>query len=141
MNLSDKAYFLSQVSIFGHLDERDLLRLADVSEEESVPANQELFKQGQPGDALYVILSGQAGIFLAERHINTLQSKDYIGEIAVLDGSTRTASCKALSDLYLLKVSRTALQTLMTNYSAIRLAVIAELGERLNQINARIHKA
>src|ERR1700730_9309268 len=71
-----------------------------------------IFSKGDKGDCLYGILSGRVRIYSnsaegAEIMLNVLEQGDLFGEIALLDGSTRTASAAAMEQADLLRIHRT----------------------------------
>jgi CRP/FNR family transcriptional regulator, cyclic AMP receptor protein len=71
----------------------------------------EIFSKGDPGDCLYGILAGRVRIFSisaegGEILLNVLESGELFGEIALLDGSTRTASAAAMEQTDLMRIHR-----------------------------------
>ena len=73
--------------------------------------HQDIVRKGDPGDCLYGILSGRVRIYSSspegsEVTLNVQESGELFGEIALLDGSTRTASAAALEHVDLLRIHR-----------------------------------
>jgi CRP-like cAMP-binding protein len=71
----------------------------------------EIFGKGDPGDCLYGILSGRVRIYStspegSEIMLNVLEPGELVGEIALLDGSTRTAGAAAMEHTDLLRIHR-----------------------------------
>jgi CRP/FNR family transcriptional regulator, cyclic AMP receptor protein len=76
----------------------DLVKFTTIAQFEP---HREIFSKGDPGDCLYGILAGRVRIFSAspegdEIVLNVLEAGELFGEIALLDGSTRTASAAAM---------------------------------------------
>jgi CRP-like cAMP-binding protein len=73
--------------------------------------HREIFSKGDPGDCLYGILAGRVRIFSSspegdEILLNVLEAGELFGEIAMLDGSTRTASAAAMEQTDLMRIHR-----------------------------------
>ncbi len=88
-------------------------QLREVIEQSGVPIEyaegQSVFRRGDPGHAMYVIVKGSVRIHDGELVLNTLAEGEVFGEIAGLAGSNRTASVTAEEDLVLLRVERDTL--------------------------------
>ena len=109
--------FLKKVPLFADLPESDLARLCEMVDEIRIPAGQELFAEGSPGDRAYVIKSGALEIIknssgrevlLAVRH-----SGDVIGEMALLEDKPRMASVRARDDTELIVIHQDQFDALL----------------------------
>jgi CRP/FNR family cyclic AMP-dependent transcriptional regulator len=94
---------LDGIEMFGRLDEDDRIALAKVIDELSLTSGHTLFQTGDPGDALYVIKSGEIELFIKDTAgqkivLTTAQQGDMFGELAMLDSGPRTATALALTD-------------------------------------------
>lgn len=127
--------FLRRLPLFAGLSDEDLDRLYALSEPLTIPAGQTLIEEGGPGDALYVVVDGEFEITKRsgsrEVVIATRGKADFIGEMALLDNSPRSASVRALRESRVLKVSRAAFQELLCSSPAAMLAVLATVTARL----------
>lgn len=137
LELMEKVFFLKKVPLFSRLEFSNLIQMAKIMEEVALAPQQYFFRQGESGDALYVLLDGEADVLLDDRVINTMKAGQSFGEIAVLDNAPRTASVKAKCDVYALKISRQAFDQLFAQESELRSAVIEELSSRLMAIRKR----
>jgi CRP-like cAMP-binding protein len=86
----------------------DLVKFTTVARFEP---HREIFGKGDPGDCLYGILAGRVRIFSTspegdEILLNVLESGELFGEIALLDGNTRTASAAAMEQADLMRINR-----------------------------------
>ena len=83
----------------------------------SLPAGQELFAEGSPGDSAYVIESGELGILKASGNRPILlavrKTGDVIGEIALLEDVPRTATVRARSDSVLYAIQQEQFEHLL----------------------------
>jgi CRP/FNR family cyclic AMP-dependent transcriptional regulator len=95
-----RAAFLRSVALFSGLSEAPLQRLAQASQPRRLQKGQLLFGQGEPGDAIYVVVAGSIVIVLAtadgrELVINAMRPGDFFGELALFPGQTHTAGAVA----------------------------------------------
>jgi CRP-like cAMP-binding protein len=96
----------------------------------------ELFHQGDYGDAAYIILEGEADVLVDTPHgavkVATLGKNDIIGEIAVLCDVPRTATVVAHGDLETLRVSKDGFFHLVTQFPQVGIEVMSEIASRLH---------
>ncbi len=103
MDNQGAATLLRYNALFGGLTEEDLNEVVALGHSRAVKKGESLYLQGDPGTTLYLIVSGEVVISAnspegQEMHLNTLTSGDIMGEIALLDGGTRTASATVNQD-------------------------------------------
>lgn len=105
----------------------------------AVAAGEVLFRQGDPGDAAYVLLEGALEIWVdigAERvRMAVLEPPQLVGEIAVFADQPRIATVIATVDGTLLVIEREALLALVRESGDAAQAIIADLGKRLGTVN------
>ena len=98
MNLNEEVELLKGVPIFSKVEPAKLKLLAFTSERMNFAAGQELFHQGDQGDAMYVILGGVADVLIDSQGgqiaIAELQKNGFVGEIAILCDVPRTATSR-----------------------------------------------
>jgi CRP-like cAMP-binding protein len=100
----EKLIFLKSVDIFEHATIEQLGRIAGLTEEARFESGQTIFKEGEPGDALYLVLSGRV---LIERNgvtIREIEERDAFGTLEVLDFHPRAATAKAAGQVRALKL-------------------------------------
>jgi ATP-binding cassette subfamily B protein len=103
---------------------------------ERYPAGEDVVRQGEPGDKLYVISRGQVEVLLADaqgenqRRINVLNKGDYFGEMALLTGGVRTTTVRTTEPTELYSLSRTDFQALLEGEPAVREAVYETVAAR-----------
>jgi anion transporter len=133
----DHADLLAKIKLFAGIERVTLAKLAAHLESLSVARGAELFRQGDPGDAVYLVARGSLGAFVAaegdaaERRVNTLQAGNPFGEMALLCEHPRTATIRADTDAEVLRLERTRFLRLVREEPSVALAVAASLGERL----------
>lgn len=122
---------LRSVPLFTGMSDRALEAIGELAAPVSFAEGEALTRQGDPGDAFYVILSGAVAITRDGQAVGTLGSGDFIGEIALVDGRTRTATAVAAGPVETLAITREAFQSLMERFSAVRLGVLMALTDRI----------
>src|ERR1700728_4826664 len=103
--------FLASIPLFAPLDEMTRLQLAEQLEPVHAAAGDVVIAQGEPGDGLYLLLSGRLQVSVAaggiESVLQDLARGAIVGEIALLSNMPRSATIRAVrdSELLLLRVS------------------------------------
>lgn len=128
---------LKKVPLFASLAERDLQNLASLLRWKSLEKGEVLFRKGDEGTALYVIMQGRIKISLSRRTekmtIAILGQGEFLGEMALLDGQPRSADALALEDTHLYALNRQDfLPFLINNENAVR-AILYALSMRLRK--------
>jgi hypothetical protein len=143
LSLIEKIIFLKEVPFFQGMTIEQLRVLANVCEEEFFPADTRIFRQGDPGGTLYVIVTGRVGIEQEKRkgsfvRVNTLEAYSYLGEVSVFDASPHTADAIAVQDTLTLRISREPLLALARQHPELSLQLINALNRQLRQVYNRI---
>jgi CRP/FNR family transcriptional regulator, cyclic AMP receptor protein len=139
---------LTPLPLFRGLTEAEAGAVAEISEEVALPAGQLLFREGDEGDALYVLLTGTVEVIKhdrggAEQVLAQLTDGSVLGEMSLISGNAaRSASVRATSDLKLIKVSAARFSVLLQQGSPGALKVVASLaqvlGRRLLQMDEKL---
>lgn len=106
---------LGEIALFAHLAESQLRELADKVKLETFHAGERIFQQNDSGDRFYSIRKGQVEILRKDetsftRSLAVLGAGDSFGEIALLEGSPRTASIRSISQTECYSLSREGFQ-------------------------------
>jgi len=109
---------IRDVSLFQGMAEPDLERLLGMAEIVTVEAGDVVIREGQSGDAMYAILEGELEVTRREggRELSLANARagEFIGELALLEDSPRSASVRAVEKTRLLAISRAAFQALLS---------------------------
>ncbi len=132
--------------LFRDLPDATVDKLASLAVRRSVPKATRIFAQGDPGDSLLGLIAGQVRISATtpggkEVFLNIMEPGDSFGEIAVLDGNTRTASADAVADTELFVVRRPDLLALVERDGKLATHLIALLCQRLRWTSELIEEA
>lgn len=134
----EKILFLKSVPIFERLSGEDLAPLAHVAEIRTCAAGEVLFKEGDIGDAVYVIMRGAVEIRVGEKAIARLGPKEAFGEMAVLEAQRRSASAVAAAETELLQISSGAFYEVLHEQVEIAEGIIQVLARRLREADERL---
>ena len=135
MTLTKDVEVLRSIPLFAKVEPAKLKLLAFTSERLQYLSGDELFRQGDYGDAVYIILEGKADILVDSPRgaviVETL-GKNIVGEIAILCDVPRTATVVAHGDLETLRVSKDGFFHLITQFPQVGIEVMSELASRLH---------
>ena len=128
-----EATMLADVELFAHLNDDDRATLAEAIDAKSLAAGDTLFKTGEPGEALYVVRSGEVELFIKDTAGQRIALAiagpgEMFGELALLDSGPRTATAIAISDTELLELDRDDLLLLFQRSPAAALRLLAAMG-------------
>ncbi|MEK7285497.1 MAG: cyclic nucleotide-binding domain-containing protein [Chloroflexota bacterium] len=128
---------LSRVGILRALPPAEVQALVPFVESLEVSAGATVFAQGEIGDALYIVVSGEVEVLSGEERIATLGRGEVVGEMALLTGEARTATVRAASDAALLRIEKADFDRLVAASPSLALAASRLLAQRLGATSAR----
>ena len=145
MSLNKEVEVLRDVPLFSKIDHTKLKLLAFTSENLIHSDGQFLFREGEPGDAAYIVLKGKVSVFIETEkgsvEVAQLKRGDVVGEISILCDVPRTASVKAVESVQTLKVTKDTFIHLLTEFPEIAIEIMRELASRLNKTNIQLREA
>jgi len=103
---------------------------------QDIPAGKSLFKEGEQGNFMYVLMSGTAEITVGNRVMETAEAGAIIGEMAIIDDSVRSATVVAKSDCRFLPIERERFIFLVQQKPEFALHVLQVLTNRLRMTDA-----
>jgi CRP-like cAMP-binding protein len=137
------AELLRVVPLFAELSEPELQKIARVAVPRSYPAGSIILREGDPGDTCYVLQVGRARV--TRQHadgrtitLTNLGPGEIFGELAMFGGEVRSATVEALDDVGAVAILAGDLKRLLNDHPEIAVKLLAALGERLREANARI---
>jgi CRP-like cAMP-binding protein len=132
---------LRNVRLFGGLDTAALRRIAAQASPHSFRSGATVIDADSSGrfGRLYVIASGTAQATVNDKVVATFGPNDYFGEMSVLDGSPRSASVVATSDLETYGLTSWNMRALLREEPDIALHIIQTLAERLRSQNSGVY--
>ena len=134
---------LTQSSLFHGLDPSALDDLTRRLQVRTRRAGALLVEEGEPGDAMFVVLEGRAKVVLfgengREVTLSLLGPGDFFGEMALLDGAARSANVVADEAVTLLQLSRDAFVDHLRRHPQTAINLLGELSRRLRRADQAI---
>jgi CRP-like cAMP-binding protein len=137
------AELLSRAPLFQNLSAQELAACAPHFRKVEFGKNELLFGRGDPGDKVYLIADGRVRLAITTEEGRELSFRhaiegDLIGEVAALDGETRTADATALTPVTAFVLDRKAFDKIRTEHQSISEAVIRFLCRRLRDTSDQL---
>ncbi|KFA92589.1 cyclic nucleotide-binding domain-containing protein [Archangium violaceum] len=101
-----KLFLLEEVHVFSQSDVDDVAAVAAIAREARFRAGERVFSQGDPGDALYVIIEGAVDARSNGEHVLRMRAKETFGDLSLLDGAPRPTDAIAVEDTRVLVIDR-----------------------------------
>lgn len=142
LSLMERVLFFRRVPLFEGLSTADLKQVAELSEEVEFSRGEEIARQDEPGDTMYLVVSGkisvQTGPANGEKHeIARRGSGDYVGEMALISQMPRMASLVAAGEVRALSIGQKSFQGLLRERPEVCLTLMKELCKRVTELSQR----
>jgi uncharacterized membrane protein len=143
--MSPLVSLLAEVPLFQLLDADERAALAQMMEQANFPAGYRVFQEGDPGDRMYVVCSGQVELAttdkLGQKLVLTTASRgDLFGELSLLDHGARNAHATVLEDAEMLVLDRAALIDFIRRRPEAALDMMAVMGGRVRVTTNRLRQ-
>ena len=142
MSINEEVDALRRIPLFANLEPSKLKLLAFTSERLTYAKGQTIFRQGDMGDAAFIVLEGQADVMIStadsQRKVATIGKHSIIGEIAVLCDVPRTATVVAVDKLVTLKISKDLFLRMVREFPQMAVEIMRELARRLDRTNQQL---
>ena len=130
---------LSRVSLFSHLKNKDLKRIANLSRHCTYVQGEKIISEGERDGSLFVILSGEVEVVKnlgqkKEKCLRILGALCYFGEMALIDDLIRSASVVAREDTRALCIDQWDLRKAIEKYPALAIELLQMLNRRLQAL-------
>jgi CRP/FNR family cyclic AMP-dependent transcriptional regulator len=134
---------LRRVPLFAELSDADIASLAELARERMYPKSSVILFEDDPGDALYVVVTGQVKVVLIgedgrEVILSVLHDGDFFGEMALIDDEPRSAHVIAMEDSNLLVLRREDFQQRLREAPAVSVGLLRALSRRLREADQKI---
>lgn len=141
--MSSLSDFLNNVPIFTELDPLTLEKIANAGKIKEYIKDSIILREDDSGSALFVIIKGKVKITRnssdgREVILTILDASDFFGEMAILDGLTRSATVVAIEDSELFIIQRNDFVNLLKIYPEISISLLQELTSRLRAADMKI---
>ena len=128
---------LQRTPLFAGLDPDDLQKILGCGERVSFQPGQAIVERGDPGDAMYIVVSGAAEVDIGGR-FHRLEEGDFFGEMAVLAGKRREATVRAVEPITALRIPADGLQAFLLENPKVAVGMLKSLVERLREVQDRL---
>lgn len=127
--------FLKSVPLFSEVSPESLKKLSEYLTTESFVKNETVFKKGDAGDVMYVILEGKVKVHEGNFILSELNEKDCFGEFALLESNERSASVTALERCKLLRIGSNHFWHLMKIDKGFEKSILSALIKRHKELD------
>ena len=111
----------------------------EILDKKFIPKGDAVFRDGDPGEAAYLIESGTMGIFKTvegeEIQLATRSDGELLGEMAIIDGSTRIAHAIALEDSIVVTIPRAGIDAMLTKQNPLIKTLVQILVDNLRNVH------
>ncbi len=137
---AEKVLFLKGIELFAAVPSEDLVEIAAITTEVTADESEEVFREGDRGDALYLVVDGSVRVERAQRTLAVLGVRDVFGEMSLLDAEARSATAVAASALTLLRIGRDDFMAVLRERPEVAAGVLRVLSLRLRAANLSADK-
>ena len=143
--MSPLVSLLAEVPLFHLLDAEERTALAQMMEQANFPAGYRIFEEGEPGDRMYVVCSGEVELATTDKLgqklvLTTAARGDLFGELSLLDSGARTANATVTEDAELLVLDRATLVDFIRRHPEVALDMMAVMGGRMRTTTNRLRQ-
>jgi len=142
VSLLQEYELLRRVPFFAEIEPSKLKLLTFMSERVGYDSGKTLFRQGDRGDAAYLIIEGEAEIIVelqtGPMTIATLGPHEIVGEMAILCDVPRTATVRAKGRLVALRIGKEPFMRMVREFPSMAVSIMRELAHRLEMTNNQL---
>src|SRR5512143_1412792 len=135
---------LRRIPFFADLPDSDLDWLSTRAEPMEIASGADLIREGEPGDAAYIVLDGEFEVVKRSSRrdivISVREAGEVFGEMALVDQAPRNATVRAVRDGRVLRISGETFKMLLAHSSSASLAVLQTVSRRLRQNEALLRQ-
>ena len=130
---------LHRIKYFEHLNDLEIRKLIEVGYRKRLASGEILFRESDPGDAFYIVLSGtvEVKVLKLNEHLATLSSGDFFGELSLMLGIPRSATVIATTETLLFAIDHDGFQRLLRRYGGLYELIISGLGRYQEELKQR----
>jgi CRP/FNR family cyclic AMP-dependent transcriptional regulator len=126
---------LKRAPLFDGLSRKELTQLAHVSEDMEIPAGTALCKEGEIGHEFFVIIDGKVEVTRNGRKVANRGSGEFVGEIALLEQTPRTATVTAKTPLRVFVLTNKGFRSLLDESQSVERKVLRALARRVVELS------
>ncbi len=143
LSVTDKILYLKGIEIFEELSVSELSAIASISEEVDFGAGAVVIKEKDPGDTLYLVISGEVSVIkglgeASEFELDRIGEGDYFGEMALFEDIQRTASIRTEKASRFLLLHKQEFKEMVREYPQIALHICRVLSGRIRRLHKKL---
>jgi HEAT repeat protein len=131
LTLVDKVLHLQAVDSFAQVPYEDLAYLARIAEEIEIPRGVVIYKEDDPANTMYVVVSGRVSLLKGEEEIMTVSEREAFGTWALFDDEPRVFTARVMEDAQLLKIHEEDFLDLLADHTEITQSLFKALVQRI----------
>jgi AAA family ATP:ADP antiporter len=129
--------FLKKIELFSEIPANYLIPIAEMMKHKTIFKGETLFEKGDMGDSLYLVQKGTLEITFDNEHTILVNPGETLGDMALIDGESRSNTAKAKTDCRLLQLRAYDFNRLLLTYPIIARSLLRILSKRLRAANMR----
>ncbi len=129
-----RLFALEGVEMFAQSDVDDVAAVAQLAREHQFRAGEVIYDEGDPGDALYVIVTGEVEAYRKGERVLTLRAREAFGDVSLLDGAPRPTKNVAKVDTSVLVIDRRDFLDLVSDRPELLKGVLRAVSRQLREV-------
>ncbi|MFH0845183.1 MAG: Npt1/Npt2 family nucleotide transporter [Pseudomonadota bacterium] len=143
VSIPDRILHLRSIQIFEGLSVSELAAIASVTERAVYPKGEIVIKEGEPGETMYMIISGEVSVIKGQGgdrgiELDRIRPGDYFGEMALFEDMARSATIRTNEETHLLVLHKREFTEIVREYPQIALHICKVLSQRLRNLHEKI---
>ncbi|AFZ45513.1 MscS Mechanosensitive ion channel [Halothece sp. PCC 7418] len=128
---------LRKVSYFQNCSEIELKKLIEIGYRKGIKAGDILYREGDPGDIFYIILSGSVEYYVEKLNQvpTVLNPGEFVGELSLMLGLRRTVTVRAREETTLFAINKEGFETLLKEQPHLYELIVVELGRAQEELS------
>ena len=142
ISVPDKILHLRGIQIFEGLSVGEMAAIASVTEEVVCSPGEDVIREGEAGETMYMIISGQVSVIKKkgeeeEIELDRIKPGDYFGEMALFENQVRSATIRTVEESRFLVLHKREFEEIVREYPQIALHICTVLSHRLRKLHNR----
>jgi len=134
LTVVEKVVFLQNVEIFGEVPSEQLTSLAAIADETEFQAGDTIFKEKEPSDSLYLVITGKVSLQRDGQQVLLAGPRDSFGTWSLLDEEPQVVTAKVMEDTMLLRIDRNDFVDLLADNIQVTQSILKTLVKRLREL-------
>lgn len=129
--------------MFSRLSPEDLEQIAEIAQEQLFPAESVICREDEPGDSLFIIVHGNVNVMKKTESGNQTvlavrKDGDFVGEMAILESSRRSAALHADGDVRMLVLNGDSFKAILRDRPEVAISVLQHISRRVRELSERV---